>query len=232
MSDKKARNISKPLSAGWVFSALRDEYGHVEWKPGGDPALELLRTILSQHTSDINSHRAFDNLMQAYKSLDVIANAPVSEIEDIIRTGGLAGIKAARIKAVLSIIKQKTGNYDIGFFRDMELSEAKKWLQDLPGVGPKTAAVVLCFSLGLPAMPVDTHIFRVAKRLSLIKSRVNATKAHELLEALVSPVDVFAFHMYLIWHGRRVCKALRPLCDRCVLASGCPSCHLFIQCEQ
>ena len=105
----------------------------------------------------------------------------------------------------------------------MPLEDAKDWLKSLPGVGPKTAAIVLCFSFGMPAMPVDTHIYRVSRRLGLIEPKVSADKAHVLLEKIIDPDQVFAFHMYLIKHGRKICKALKPRCGECVLASNCPS---------
>ena len=199
----------------------------MEWQPRYDPANELVYTILSQHTSDVNSGRAFDSLMATFVSLDAIADADVREIEDAIRAGGLAKTKAPRIQGVLRQVRGEVGSYDLSFLGEMELAEAKAWLTRLNGIGPKTAAVILCFSLGMPAMPVDTHIFRVAKRLGLIGKRVNADKAHDILEAQVAPEDVFAFHMYLIRHGRRVCKAIRPRCGECVLAWGCPSRRLF-----
>ena len=206
---------------------LRKEQGHVEWQPRYDPANELVYTILSQHTSDVNSGRAFDSLIAAFVSLDAIADADVRDIEDAIRAGGLAKTKAPRIQAVLRQVRGEVGSYDLSFLGEMELAEAKAWLTRLNGIGPKTAAVILCFSLGMPAMPVDTHIFRVAKRLGLIGKKINADKAHDILEAQVAPEDVFAFHMYLIRHGRRVCKAIRPRCEECVLAWGCPSRRLF-----
>ena len=134
---------------------------------------------------------------------------------------GLAKQKAPRIKNVLNQIREEIGSFDLTFLAEMPLEEAKAWLKRLNGIGPKTAAIILCFSLGMPAMPVDTHIFRVSKRLGLIGPKVNADKAHDILEPLVGPEDVFAFHMYLIQHGRQVCKAQRPLCDECALAWGC-----------
>ena len=210
-----------------VMDRLCDEYGPVEWVPRYDPASELVSTILSQHTSDVNSHRAFASLMDRFGSLDAVADAPVEEIEESIRMGGLARVKAPRIKEVLQRVKDMVGNYDLSFLAEMPLREAKAWLIDLPGIGPKTAAIILCFSLGLPAMPVDTHIYRVSKRLGLIGRRVSAEAAHDILEPMVAPEDVFAFHVYLIQHGRAVCKAQRPRCHRCVLASGCPSRRLF-----
>ena len=115
------------------------------------------------------------------------------------------------------------GSFDLSFLAEMPLDEAKAWLLRLDGVGPKTAAIILCFSLGMPAMPVDTHIFRVSRRLGLIGPKVNADQAHDILEPMVEPEDVFAFHLYLINHGRQVCKAQRPRCGECVIAEGCPS---------
>ena len=228
----EARSLSpfkkkESFSAQEVMEILANEYGLVEWIPRHPPALELVYTILSQHTSDSNSERAFDNLMREFGSLEKVADASVEQIEKTIRTGGLAKVKAPRIKAILNLILQEVGSYDLSFLSDMPLDRAKMWLRQLPGIGPKTAAVVLCFSLGLPAMPVDTHIYRVSKRLGLIGPQVTAEQAHDILEPMVSEEDVFAFHVYLIRHGRHVCKAQRPKCDRCVLFSRCPSRHSF-----
>ena len=208
---------------------LGKEYGPFEWEPRYDPASELVYAILSQHTSDVNSGRAFENLMSEFGSLEAIAGAQVQQIENAIRTAGLFRVKAPRIKAVLNEVYDELGSFDLSFLREMPLDEAKSWLKKLNGVGPKTAAIILCFSLGMPAMPVDTHIFRVAKRLGFIGPKVTADQAHDILEPVVPPRDVFAFHLYLINHGRQVCKALRPLCDRCVLAWGCPSRRHFQQ---
>ena len=206
---------------------LSGEYGPVRWERRYDPASELVYTILSQHTSDINSERAFHNLMATFGSLEAIADAPQSEIESAIRAGGLAKVKAPRIKAVLNRVSDEIGSFDLSFLGEMPMEEAKAWLKALPGVGPKTAAIILCFSLGMPAMPVDTHIYRVSKRLGLIGPKVSAEQAHDILEPMVAPQDVFAFHMYLIRHGRQVCRAQNPHCSRCVLSSVCPSRALF-----
>ena len=209
------------------MEVLGGQYGPVEWGPRYDPASELVSTILSQHTSDVNSHRAFASLMDRFGSLDAVADAPADEIEESIRMGGLAKVKAPRIKEVLQRVREMVGNYDLSFLAEMPLPEAKAWLMDLPGIGPKTAAIILCFSLGMPAMPVDTHIYRVSKRLGLIGRKISAEAAHDILEPMVAAEDVFAFHVYLIQHGRAVCKAQRPRCERCVLASGCPSRRFF-----
>ena len=205
------------------MSLLGEEYGPFEWQPRYDPASELVYTILSQHTSDVNSERAFRALMATFGSLEAIAAADVADIEDAIRSGGLAKTKAPRIKAILNEVMRKVGSYDLSFLAEMPLEDAKAWLKELDGVGPKTAAIILCFSLGLPAMPVDTHIYRVSRRLGFIGPKVSAEQAHDILEPMVEPEDVFAFHLYLINHGRQVCKARRPRCADCVLAWGCPS---------
>jgi len=206
-----------------VMELLRQEYGPVEWAPRHDPARELVATILSQHTSDINSGRAFDNLMEIYGSVDALSEAPVADIEAAIRLAGLARVKAPRIKAALEQVMEEVGSFDLSFLGEMPLADAKAWLKNLPGVGPKTAAIILSFSLGMPAMPVDTHIHRVAKRLGLIGPKVSADKAHDILEPMVIPEDIFAFHVYLIQHGRQVCRAPNPSCDKCVLSWGCRS---------
>ncbi|CAI8030855.1 N-acetyl-gamma-glutamyl-phosphate reductase [Geodia barretti] len=186
---------------------LGAQYGPVQWHVRYTPAEELVYTILSQHTSDLNSERAFKSLIATFETLDAVADASVDSIEEAIRRGGLAKQKAPRIKNVLCQIRDEIGSFDLSFLAEMPLDEAKAWLKRLNGIGPKTAAIILCFSLGMPAMPVDTHIFRVSKRLGLIGPKVNADKAHDILEPLVAPEDVFAFHMYLIQHGRQLQEA-------------------------
>lgn len=205
------------------MALLAPEYGPFEWEPRYDAASELVFTILSQHTSDTNSERAFRNLMATFGSVEAVADAGVPEIELAIRSAGLSRTKAPRIKQVLGIVREKVGSFDLSFLAEMPLPEAKQWLRDLPGIGPKTAAIILCFSFGLPAMPVDTHIYRVSRRLGLIGPKVSADRAHDLLEPMVAPDEVFAFHLCLINHGRKVCKAVRPRCSSCVLAWGCRS---------
>ncbi len=202
---------------------LEKEYGTISWYPRRDPINERVYTILSQHTSDINSERAFDNLITHFESIEAISNADILEIQQCIKTAGLHKIKAERIKNVLNIIDTRIGGFDLSFLAEMPLEIAKSWLKSLPGIGPKTAAIVLCFSFGMPAMPVDTHIYRVSRRLGLIDSKASADKAHDLMEKIVDPDEIFPFHMYLIKHGRKVCKALKPRCNECVVASMCPS---------
>jgi len=206
-----------------VLDLLTPEYGQQSPKPRFDPISELVFTILSQHTSDLNSEKAFHALQKHFGSWEAVAAADAEAIAEPIRSGGLARIKAPRIKDVLERVLDLRGSLDLSFLKDLSLEEAKAWLQALPGIGPKTAAVVLCFSLGMPAMAVDTHVHRVSKRLGFIGPKVTADQAHPILEAMVDPDEVYAFHVDLITHGRRVCKAQRPLCGECVLEWGCPS---------
>ena len=206
-----------------VRRLLRKEYGPRRWQPRQDPLSELIAVVLSQNTSDVNSHRAFAALVDRFGSWEAVAAADPGEIARAIRAGGLADIKAARIKAILGEIRARRGHLDLGFLGQMDLEEAKAWLRELPGVGPKTAGCVLLFSLGRPAMPVDTHVYRVARRLGLIDARASVEKAHDVLEALVPPENVYEFHMLMVEHGRRTCKAQRPRCAACVLRGRCPS---------
>jgi len=202
---------------------LEQEQGVAEWEPRYDGISELLFTILSQHTSDLNALRAFESLRDTFAAWEEVAQADHEDIARAIWIGGLSKVKAPRIKAVLKDIQDKRGNLDLYFLREMPMPEAKEWLRELPGVGPKTAAIVLCFAMGMPAMPVDTHIYRVSKRLGFIGTKTTAEQAHDILEATINPEQVFAFHVYLITHGRQVCKARRPLCEECILKEGCPS---------
>ena len=212
-----------PYSLSETYELLENFYGEVEHRPRLPPADELIWTILSQHTSDLNAGRAYDDLKKKYPEWNSVIEAPTDELVRVIRSGGLANQKAPRIQEVLKIVQLRIGNFDLSFLAEMDLPEAKEWLTSLPGVGPKTAAVVLSFALGMPAFAVDTHIHRVAKRLSLIGSKVNADKAHDVLEDSIDSSRVFAAHVYLITHGRRICKSLRPLCNSCVLNSRCPT---------
>jgi endonuclease-3 len=153
--------------------------------------------------------------------------ADVRAVEEAIRPGGLAPSKAPRIQAMLREVWARRGSLDLSLLQDMPMDEARAWLRSLPGVGPKTAACVLLFSLGMPALPVDTHVFRVAKRLGLAPQKASAEQAHRLLEGMLEPEEIYPFHINLIKHGRRTCLAQRPRCPQCVLRHGCPSAVLF-----
>jgi len=206
-----------------IIERLAQEYGEAPFRPHRDPMAELVLTVLSQNTSDTNSGRAFVRLLAAFSDWDGLLAADVLAIAQAIQVGGLARIKAPRLKKLLAQVREQTGGWDLGFLREMPLEEAKAWLRSLSGVGPKTAACVLLFALGRPALPVDTHVYRVARRLGLLPDGVGAEEAHALLEEMLLPEEVFPLHIYLVRHGRRTCRARRPLCAQCPLRQGCPS---------
>jgi endonuclease-3 len=210
------------LTPQTIIARLAPIYGMPVLQPSGDPVAELVLTILSQNTSDTNSGRAFIQLMRRFPSWQAIAECPVEEIQTAIQPGGLARQKAPRIQAALRAVAERSPTFDLAFLRDLPLDDARVWLRSLPGVGPKTAACVLLFSLGRPALPVDTHVERVARRLDLVPARATVERAHDLLGALVDPADYYPFHMLLIKHGRRTCGARAPACVRCPLLE-CPS---------
>ena len=224
---RRAGRRRQPAAAVTISDAIRlltEQHGPFANQPRLEPAHELVFTILSQHTADRNSERAFRSLMQRFGSLESVAEAAVADIEAAIAGGGLAKVKAPRIKTVLNRIQELNGgSLDLSFLGEMPMDEARAWLRQLPGIGPKSAGIILSFSLGMPAMAVDTHIYRVSQRLGFIGPKVNADKAHEILEAAMPPDDVYPFHAALITHGRQVCKAQRPLCGACVVSYGCPS---------
>ena len=206
-----------------ILHLLISQYGKRHWQPGRSPLSVLIQTILSQNTSDVNSGRAFQSLLASFDSWERVADADINEIAASIMMGGLGGIKAKRIKAALAEIKQKRGKLELDFLNQLPLDKARDWLKRLPGVGSKTACCVLLFSLDMPALPVDTHVLRVAKRLGLIESNTSAEQAHRLLESLVPAESVYQFHMLMIEHGRRMCQAQHPRCAQCVLRVLCPS---------
>ena len=215
----------KPLiSAAEVVDRLVAEAPLPEWRPHQDPVGELALTLLSQNTSDTNSGRAYQQLLARFPDWDAVIAAHVDEVEDAIRVGGLAKTKAPRMQALLAELRGRLGDdWDASLLRTMPMPEAKEWLISLPGVGPKTAACVMLFSLGRPALPVDTHVERVSKRLGLLHAKVSAVNAHDLLEGQMDSELYYDYHVAVIRHGRRVCKAPLPICDRCVLADSCPS---------
>ncbi len=215
-----------PLPILTIIRRLAKLYGRPQWRPHHDPISELVLTVLSQNTADINSGRAFLSLRATFPSWEVAAAAPTADLVDAIQVGGLAQQKAPRIQAILRAIQKRAGGWHLDFLETMTLEEARAWLRSLPGVGPKTAACVLLFALGRPALPVDTHVERVAKRLGLVPPQATAEAAHQLLESRVAPADYYVFHRLLIKHGRRTCMALRPACERCPLERGCPASRL------
>jgi endonuclease-3 len=225
---KRRKRAPKPeLTPGQIIERLSALYGEPVWRPHGDPMAELVLTILSQNTSDSNSGRAFMRLVKAFPEWALVRDAPAEAIEREIAVGGLARQKAPRIKAALEALWEARGSFDLDFLRELPLAEAKAWLQTLKGVGPKTAACVLMFALGRSALPVDTHVHRVAQRLGYVPATATAEKAHDILEAAIPEGLIYPFHILLIKHGRRLCRAQRPLCAECPLLEGCPAGRAF-----
>ena len=219
---------TKTLSPREIIERLSALYGEPAWRPHGDAMTELVLTILSQNTSDANSGRAFMRLRSRFRTWEELMAADPDAIVAEVQVGGLARIKAPRIKVILEEVWRRVGSFELAFLGEMPLAEAKGWLRSLPGVGPKTAACVLMFALGRPALPVDTHVHRVSQRLGLAPAKAGAAEAHDLLEALLEPEDVYPFHVLLIKHGRRLCRAQRPLCGQCPLLDGCPTGHRLV----
>ncbi len=186
-----------------------------------DPVAELVSTILSQSTTDMLRDRAFDALRLKFPTWEQARDAPVKQVIKAIQMAGLARQKGPRIKAALQRITAERGELSLDFLADWPVDEARAWLMSIEGVGPKTAAIVLLFSLNRPAFPVDTHIHRVSTRLGLISPKTSPEKAHSSLEGLVPPKWYYSLHLNLIAHGRQVCSARRPRCELCQLSKWC-----------
>ncbi len=204
-----------------VQRRLRAQQGEFAPKPALPVIDELVATVLSQHTSDINSERAFAQLKDRFPSWEQVAEAPPGQIADAIRCGGIAYQKTRRIKQILAAIEEREGRLDLGRLHDLPDAAAEAYLESLPGVGPKTAACVLAFAMGRAAFPVDTHVHRVATRLGWIPANVAAGRAHRLLAPRVPPDIRYDLHLAMITHGRTVCRAQRPRCSTCVLLDLC-----------
>lgn len=204
-----------------IAAALTEMYGYPIWRGHYPPLDELIDCILSQSTTDRNRDRAFAALKARFDSWEEVRDAPTAAVIDTIRPAGLANQKGPRIQNVLRAIHAERGELSIDFLNEMSIDEAKAWLTKLDGIGPKTAAIVLCFGFNRPAFPVDTHIYRVGKRIGFIPEKITVEKAHPLMEALVPPEDYYAFHLNLIRLGREICHARYPACERCPLQAHC-----------
>ncbi len=204
-----------------IHRRLIDFYGEPVWRHPMPALDELVSTILSQNTNDINRDRAFTNLRQRFPNWEAARDADAQEVIDAIRPAGLANQKGPRIQAVLRVITAERGSLDLGFLSDLPSEEAHAWLMKFKGVGPKTAAIVLQFSLGKPAFPVDTHIYRVTGRLGTRPPKMNVQQAHKHLASLLPPETYYAAHLNLIHLGREICQARRPNCPACPLKDLC-----------
>lgn len=205
-----------------IRDKLRREYGRPLLRPHRMPIDELILTVLSQNTNDRNRDVAYARLRARFADWAAVSAAPEAEIEEAIRPGGISKVKARRIKSMLGSIEAETGGLDLGFLAETSRERAIEFLERLPGVGRKTAACVLLFSFDRPEMPVDTHVYRVASRLGLVRPRAAFVKAHDVLLAATDPADVFELHVNMIRHGRRICTARNPACHECPLLPRCP----------
>lgn len=203
-----------------LLSRLESCYGKPADRPRTDPVDELVSCILSQHTTDATSFPTFDYLKKKMPAWDDVVEAGPEKLAEVIRRAGLANQKARTILSCLNQIKSEKG-YSLDHLAGMEPKDARDWLTKLPGVGPKTASIVLCFSFGMGVVPVDTHVFRVAWRVGLIPEGMDANKAHDVLLGVVRAEDAFRFHMDLIVHGRGTCKAPLPDCSACPVTDLC-----------
>lgn len=204
-----------------IIAALEETHGRPVPSPPKAPLSELIFTVLSQNTSDLNRDRAWESLWRRFESWEAIARARRTSVEAAIRVGGLARTKSGVIQSVLRKVKEDRGAYDLDNLKTQTMEEVERYLRGFKGIGLKTIRCVQVFSLRQPAFPVDTHIFRISKRLGLVPARANPESAHAVMQELTPDEEVFPFHMNLIAHGRTICKAARPLCGECSLRRLC-----------
>ncbi len=209
-----------------IRDRLRLVYGIPGWEPHGHPIAELILTVLSQSTNDRNRDVAYLRLRERFSDWESVRDAPVDEVEEAIRPGGISKVKSARIKAILRAI-EPTGDLSLDGLAAMTVAEAEAYLTALPGVGRKTAACVLLFALGMRDVPVDTHVSRVGMRLGLMRQGASFTEMHDEMLAITPPGQELELHINLLRHGRRTCHARRPECGACALARMCPSAGSF-----
>lgn len=200
---------------------LRKVQGPFEEKPRLPILDELVMTVLSQHTSDVNRDRAFTRLKERFPTWEQVLDAPVDEIADAIRPGGIADVKSRRIQEILRVIDEREGSLDLSHLHDRSDEEVEDYLCSLPGVGPKTAACVLVFSMGRAAFPIDTHVHRIVKRLGWVPDGASAERVHRELTPKVPPDIRYDLHVAFIEHGRKICKPRLPRCSDCVVFDLC-----------
>jgi endonuclease-3 len=204
-----------------IHERLLEFYGEPIWRNPLPAIDELVSTILSQNTNDINRDRGFNALRLRFGTWEEVRDASPQEVIDAIRPAGLANQKGPRIQQVLRSITEERGGLDLSFLGDLPVEEARAWLTKFNGVGPKTAAIVLCFSLGKAAFPVDTHIYRVTGRIGLRPERMTVEQAHPHLESLFPPETYYPAHLNIIRLGREICQARRPRCEVCPIVNLC-----------
>ncbi|HEY3268015.1 MAG TPA: endonuclease III [Armatimonadota bacterium] len=215
MSEKLTEKVRR------VEAKLAERYGRPEWAGPGDPLDELMLTILSQNTSDVNRDKGFRQLKERFPTWNQTAAADVGELEAAIAPAGLSKQKAPRMLAVLHDIERQFGELSLGELENWPSDRVKAFLTSYPGVGPKTAACVLMFAMGRPVMPVDTHVYRIAGRLGLLPPKASYEEAHDSLERITPPELVYPFHIEMIRHGRALCRPTNPKCPDCPVRDDC-----------
>lgn len=204
-----------------IHKTLLKAFGEPIWRNPLPAVDELVSTILSQNTNDLNRDRAFNSLRAKFPTWEAVRDAEIKDVIQAIRPAGLANQKGPRMQQVLRAITEERGSLDLDFLADLPIEEARAWLTKFNGVGPKTAAIVLCFSLNMPAFPVDTHIYRVTGRLGLRPEKMTVEQAHPHLESVFPPETYYAAHLNLIRLGREVCNARKPNCPKCPIHKLC-----------
>jgi endonuclease-3 len=212
-----------------AIRALEKAYGEKVRRRLDDPLESLIRTVLSQNTNDVNRDRAYEAMRARFPTWEAVMEAPARKLADAIRVGGIANVKSVRIRRILRQIRSRCGELDLAFLRTRSPDEAAKLLGGFDGVGVKTVKCVQVFALGQDVFPVDTHIFRLSKRMGFVETKANREQAHDVMGRLVPPEKMYSFHLNMIEHGRRVCKAPRALCPDCVLKRPCPKIGLPVE---
>ena len=236
----------RPGLQAYVLDGLTRQYGEQHWEARLDPTSELILTILTQNTADVNAEKAYEALRAAYPSSrppeehrpgigwggeglstapppdwTAVENAPLPQLIDVIRPGGLGPQKAPRLQATLRHIREQRSDYSLAFLGEMPPLDARDWLTAIDGIGKKTASIVLAFCFGMPLMAVDRHVERVSKRIGLIPEKATADQAHDLFLGILEPDDMYAAHVLLIHHGRAICHAQNPMHDLCPVRDRC-----------
>ena len=204
-----------------VNERLNLAFGFPEWRNPLPAVDELVSTFLSQNTNDVNRDKAFAAIYERYADWDEVCEADPDEFMQVIRVAGLANQKGPNIQAALRRIREERGEINLEWLRELPVEDAREWLLSFRGVGRKTAAIVLLFSLGMPAFPVDTHIYRVSGRIGIRPQAIDVDTAHQYLEAAADPAEYYAMHLNLIRLGREICQARKPACGRCPLLEIC-----------
>jgi endonuclease-3 len=220
-ANSETESFTEEKPVGYIIQNLERAYGVPENKRASDPLDMLVHVILSQATSDTNSHRTFAALKARFPTWDDALRARTSSIASTIRSGGLANQKAAVIKSLLRQIKDSRGTLDISFLHDLSAEEARKYLSQFRGIGPKTIACTLLFACLKEVFPLDTHIFRILRRVGLIPQKCSDARAHQIMDKIVPSGKFYSFHVNLIRHGRALCRPRDPLCERCPIVEYC-----------